>query len=87
MRPAIVLMGVAYEVAVEHVAGSLVRQGHLAPADLDEKAAKLLGKVRNQVKKPSRTASNSSPRMRPVTCRPAPQAPQRRRSHDARLWL
>jgi len=50
MRPAIVLMGVGYEVAVEHVAGSLVNKGHLAPADLDEKAAKLLGKVRNQVK-------------------------------------
>jgi hypothetical protein len=49
MRPAIVLMGVAYEVAVERVAESLVKKGNLKQSDLDEKAAKLLGKVRAQV--------------------------------------
>ncbi len=40
MRPAIVLMGVAYEVAVERVAESLVKKGRLKQADLDDKAAK-----------------------------------------------
>jgi hypothetical protein len=50
MRPAIVLMGVAYEVAVERVAESLVKKGQLKQADLDDNAAKLLAKVRTQVK-------------------------------------
>jgi hypothetical protein len=50
MRPAIVLMGVAYEVAIERFAETLATKGHLKQADLELNAAKLLSRVKAQVK-------------------------------------
>jgi hypothetical protein len=50
MRPAIVLVGVAYEMAIERIAETLVTKAHLKPADLELNSAKLLVKVKAQVK-------------------------------------
>jgi hypothetical protein len=49
VRPAIVLMGVAYEVAIEHITASLVKRGLLPTSAEDESAAKRIASVRSQV--------------------------------------
>ena len=49
LRPAIVLMGVAYEVAIEAVAEALVHKGHLPASVLDQNAAKRISSIRGVI--------------------------------------
>jgi hypothetical protein len=49
MRPAVVLLGVAYEVAVEHVAQSLVGRGVLDASILEKSASKRIEAIRSQI--------------------------------------
>lgn len=49
MRPAIQLMGVAYEVAIEHVVDSLVAKGKLPPVVAEHKAALRIKAVRDAI--------------------------------------
>lgn len=49
MRPAIQLMGVTYEVAIEHVVDSLVARQALAATVADEKAARRIAAIRGVI--------------------------------------
>jgi hypothetical protein len=49
MRPAIVLLGVAYEVAIEHVVQALVARSVLGKAAQDQNAAKRIAAVRGKI--------------------------------------
>jgi hypothetical protein len=49
MRPAVVLLGVAYEVAIEHVVQALVAKGVLDAAVQDQNAAKRIAAVRGKI--------------------------------------
>lgn len=49
LRPAIVLMGVAYEVAIEAVAESLVTKNQLAAVVLDQSAARRIAAVKSVI--------------------------------------
>jgi hypothetical protein len=51
MRPAVVLLGVAYEVAIEHAIETLIARGDLPQAVQDQSAAKRIATVRAQIDK------------------------------------